>query len=137
MTIRDIPYPLDVSMMAWHRRKHFLNTKHYSVNGYKEGDIWWAPVGQNVGIEQNGKGHDFSRPVLVVKGFNARQFWGIPLSTNNKHGAYYYQFTIKEVKSTALLSQLRTYDTRRLMRKYGMARTKDLVAIKKRLRGLL
>ena len=32
-----------------------------------EGEIWWSAVGENVGVEINGKGDVFSRPVLIMK----------------------------------------------------------------------
>lgn len=32
-----------------------------------EGEIWWCAMGENVGVEINGKHDVFSRPVLVFK----------------------------------------------------------------------
>lgn len=31
---------------------------------FSEGQIWWAALGKNVGVEINGKNKDFSRPVV-------------------------------------------------------------------------
>lgn len=39
----------------------------------KEGDIWWCSIGENVGVEINGKSEFFSRPVLVLK--KTESFW--------------------------------------------------------------
>ncbi len=33
-------------------------------------DIWWVNLGQNIGVEINGKNHRFERPVVVIKVFN-------------------------------------------------------------------
>ena len=34
---------------------------------FKEGEIWWVSLGQNLGTESYGKGDTFRRPVLVIK----------------------------------------------------------------------
>jgi mRNA-degrading endonuclease toxin of MazEF toxin-antitoxin module len=105
--------------------------------GYKERDIWWVCIGHNVGVEEDGKGQMFNRPVLVVKGFSRYQFWGIPLSTTKKTGQYYHSFVVNGKVSTALLSQLKTFDTKRLINKYGTVGIKDFNSIKQKLAGFL
>lgn len=115
---------------AWHKLKYKLHFNASLPAGYKERDIWWVCLGHNVGVEEDGKGILFNRPVLVVKGFSRYLFWGIPLSTTDKTGRYYYQFMVNGKRSTALLTQLRVYDTRRLVSKYGMAGKRDFDAIK-------
>ena len=122
---------------AWHKLKVKINLISSLPAGYKERDIWWVSVGHNVGVEEDGKGLNFNRPVLIVKGFNKYLFWGIPLSTTKKSGKYYHQFVVNGVVSTALLSQLRVFDTRRLMSKYGMIGIKDFNSVKKSLREFL
>ncbi len=42
---------------------HYMGVSHE----FREGDVWWCAVGENVGIEINGKNQEFSRPVLVLK----------------------------------------------------------------------
>ena len=32
-----------------------------------QGEIWWASIGENVGIEINGKSNEFIRPVIIYK----------------------------------------------------------------------
>ena len=43
----------------------------------KEGEIWWCAIGENVGVEINGKSEVFSRPVLVLKKLSRFGFMGI------------------------------------------------------------
>ena len=44
------------------------NVHYYGrMPNIKEGEIWWCAVGENVGVEINGKSDAFSRPVLVMK----------------------------------------------------------------------
>ncbi|DAB39142.1 MAG TPA: toxin-antitoxin system protein, partial [Sulfuricurvum kujiense] len=37
------------------------------IIGIKPREIFWAKIGENVGYEQNGKGDNFARPVLIIK----------------------------------------------------------------------
>lgn len=123
--------PIIKRFRAWHKLKNQLHNSTSNIPaGYKERDIWWVCLGHNVGVEEDGKGQMFNRPVLVVKGFSKYQFWGVPLSTTNKTGKYYHQFVVNGKVSTALLSQLRVFDTRRLISKYGMASSSDHKQIK-------
>ena len=54
----------------------------------KQGEVWICSLGWNLGREQNGGPHDFSRPVLVVKKFNNEMFWIVPLSSKQKELDY-------------------------------------------------
>jgi mRNA interferase MazF len=91
-----------------------------SPHSFREREIWWAAIGHNVGDEEDGKGQYYSRPVLVIRKFNKNLFWGIPLTTTARTGEYYSHFRYKKrVDSTAILSQLRMFDARRLLRRDG------------------
>lgn len=129
--------PLVKRFRAWNKLKVKINISTDVPAGYKERDIWWASIGHNVGVEEDGKGETFNRPVLVVRGFSKYQFWGVPLSTTKKTGKYYHPFMVNGVVSTALLSQLRVFDTRRLISKYGMLNAKDFGVIKTKLKEFL
>jgi len=123
----------------WLTLKQAIDNSARTGAGYKEREIWWMSIGHNVGFEEDGKGTVFSRPVLIVKGFSAQIFWGIPLSSISKSGVYYYAFTIvgQSNPSTAILSQLRVFDTKRLTTKLGVVNKSDFEAIKNQLRMFL
>lgn len=129
--------PLVKRFRAWHKLKYRMNFSTSVPAGYKERDIWWVSIGHNVGTEEDGKGEMFNRPVLIVRGFSRYQFWGVPLSTTEKTGIYYHQFVVNGKVSTALLSQLRVYDTRRLISKYGMASASDFQTVKEQIKAFL
>ncbi len=101
---------------GWHVRKLALNSLN-SNRYYYEREVWWAAIGHNVGSEEDGKGANFARPVLVVRKFNQSLFFGLPLSTTLKSGKYYFPLVVAGVANNALLSQLRAYDTKRLVNK--------------------
>lgn len=53
----------------WNSFKKILSVK-ISENAekkilFKEGEIWWASIGYNLGEEVCGKGEKFRRPVIV------------------------------------------------------------------------
>ncbi|BCX79248.1 type II toxin-antitoxin system PemK/MazF family toxin [Campylobacter sp. 19-13652] len=83
----------------------------------KLGRVYWVKVGKNIGSEIYGKKPDFRRPVLVLSKIYNNAFIGIPLSSKtNKKGFLYHIFTDKQGKAqSALLSQVRLFDTRRVI----------------------
>lgn len=92
------------------RTQDKITTAHF-----REREIYWANVGQNIGNEQNGKGEDFMRPLLVFRKYNNILFCGIPLSTIIRDGSFFYSFKFLEDKSSsALLVQAKTFDVKRL-----------------------
>ncbi len=76
------------------------------VEYFRERQIWWCSVGQNVGFEVYGKGNSFSRPVLVFKKLTHDTFIGIPLTSKNK-------------SVNAMLHQIRIFDKKRLVNRFG------------------
>ncbi|MFA6601297.1 MAG: type II toxin-antitoxin system PemK/MazF family toxin [Candidatus Paceibacterota bacterium] len=84
----------------------------------KEREIWWCSLGQNIGVEVNGKNNKFERPVLIINAFNKESVFIVALSSQIKLSKYAFIFTdSKGVKSSVNLSQLRTVSTKRILRK--------------------
>jgi len=107
---------------------------------YNEGDVFWLCMGENVGFEQDGKGGLYTRPVVVVRGFSRELFFGVPLTSRSKSGKFYYKFLLEGNYSTAILSQLRAFDTARISndgQRIGRISRRDLAVIRKRLCGLI
>lgn len=96
----------------------------------KEGDIWWCSVGENVGVEINGKSEFFSRPVLVLKKLSRFGFMGIPLTSQPHEGSWYVSFMFQGKKSVATLVQARVMSTSRLHSRMGEADESDMKKIK-------
>lgn len=98
-------------------------------------------IGQNVGCEIYGKGESFARPVLVLSKIQIGyidSFIGVPLSskTKGKKGFLYYKFTDDNgIKQVALLSQLRVFDSKRIINPADIAiKDEDFYQIKQRLK---
>lgn len=74
-------------------------------------------VGKNIGYEQDGSGLSFSRPVIVVKKFNNKMFWVVPLSTKQKELDFYMNFIdLSGQPVSAILAQLRLMSSKRFKR---------------------
>ncbi len=103
--------------VSWTKLKIRLHTKEERAPFFKERDIWWTSIGQNIGNEQDGKNETFERPVLIIKKFNHDIFWGLPLTSQDKKGVYYVSFQQHDRICTVILSQLRLWSSKRLLRK--------------------
>jgi len=104
------------------------------IIGIKERDIVFLQMGKNIGYEQDGKGAEFLRPVVIYKKYNRNMFLGIPLTTQLKENRYYFTFTYKnrsekEIQNAALLSQIRVYDTKRVKYKSGVIAKDDFMSL--------
>lgn len=116
----------------WNSIKKELDVKHKEVF-FKEGDIWWIYLGQNIGFEADGKGENYARPVLVIKKYNKYSFLAIPLSTSNKINFYkIFLGKIAGRNSFANLSQIRNIDSKRLIRKICCIKPIQLTELKKK-----
>jgi mRNA interferase MazF len=104
---------------------------------FKERDVFWTSIGENVGFEEDGKGPMFRRPVLIIRKFNNWLFWGVPLSMTEKRGKYYYELSIRGKKSVALLSRVGIWDSARLANKMGMVGQDEFGILRKKLAELL
>jgi mRNA interferase MazF len=110
-------------------------SKDDSTLYFKERQIWWVSLGQNVGSEENGKHEKFERPVLVLKKFNAEMFLAVPLSSKAKPDQFTIIFEGNGVKFTAILSQIKTISSKRLIRYFDTMKERDCQKIWDRLCG--
>ena len=128
--------------------KHFKNFDEWNVNKkaidglenkktFHEREVWFIKIGENIGFEENGKGVDFLRPVVVYKKFSKNVFLGIPLTKTVKEGKFYREFNFKGQKSFAILSQIRLFDSKRLVYMMGRMSGGDYRKLKEKLIALL
>ena len=113
------------------RRHH--QRKFQKIN---EGEVWWTAVGENIGVEINGKSEYFSRPVIIFKKLSNHGFMGIPLTSQFHSGSWYVQFPFQDQFVYAVLSQARVFSVKRLYDRIGQIDGNDLARIKSKLRNL-
>lgn len=115
----------------WGQIKTIVNDKEARLF-YHERDVWWCSVGLNIGDEQDGKGSTFARPVLVFKKFNNNVFWGIPITKKIKTGKFYVKIELSDgINRSAILSQLKLMDSKRLVSRLGIIIEKNYAEIQK------
>ncbi len=113
----------------WNNKKKIITQKSKTIF-VKERDIVFINMGQNIGIEQDGKGDEFLRPVVVYKKFNNSMFLGIPLTSSLKDSRFYFNFEFNSKtdgirRSSAILSQIRAFDTKRVKFRLGIIEKDD------------
>lgn len=104
---------------------------------FKERQIWWVALGQNVGSEQNGKHENFERPVLVLKKYNADMFLAVPTTSKTKNGAYRYVVKTENNDIVINFSQMRTLGRKRLIRPVGDISKEEFEKIKQCIKNSL
>lgn len=82
-------------------------------------EIWWCSLGMNIGSEQNGRNEIFERPVLITKVFSKETCRIIPMTSKIKEDEHHMSISYERIKSTLILSQMKTISTKRLSRKIG------------------
>lgn len=127
---------------SWHLTKKKINERN-SMPTFRCREIWWCSMGINIGVEQDGKNHNHERPVLIVRKFNKRLFWGIPLSTQIKDFPHYLTIEFKATKEkeskkrSFIISQMRAFDSLRLTRPLGKLTPQQFQFIVDQVKGLL
>jgi mRNA interferase MazF len=105
---------------VWTKLKRKVHNYNGSIVHCKPREVWWVSLGHNVGLEQDGKGDNFERPVLIMKVYNASLFFGIPLTSKEHEGKYFYKIEYNGIPSIAVLSQARAFSSKRLLNKVGV-----------------
>lgn len=129
---------LDKKFLDWHIVKQKIDKSNNNLF-FKERDVFFISMGENIGREQNGKGDFFARPVVIIRKFNNNIFRWVSLTTKIKEWKYYFTFELQTNKwqRTAILSQMRLYDKNRLINKIGTISEKDFLFLQKKLSVIL
>ncbi len=111
---------------SWNQKKQHI---HFNLKELPclEGEVWWSSLGLNIGTEQNGKSDYYERPVLILYRVNQYTVWSVPLSSKIKTDKY--RFSLFTLPAQAVLSQIRTISTKRLMRKITKISDEELNSI--------
>lgn len=87
-------------------------------------------MGENIGIEINGKNEVFSRPVLVFKRLSRYGFMSIPLTLQYHIGNWYVPFVFKDRLEVAVLAQARVMSVARLYKRMGTIPDSDFETVR-------
>ncbi len=117
----------------WMHIKYSANIRNMPDDMYVHvGEVWWVNWGKNIGFEQDGKGSDYSRPILVLRVLSRSTFLVVPLTTSKqKHN---FRIPISDFggkKSKVVISQIRVIDIKRFQELVGSTSAKSVKEIKK------
>jgi len=120
----------------WNVRKKEISEKN--PNFYHKREIRWCSLGLNIGFEQDGTSLEYSRPVLIIRGFSRHVCLIVPLTTSTKKNLYHFDVgIINNKKAFAILSQVRLIDTKRLQDRLGVIDRDKFEEIRKALKDLI
>jgi mRNA interferase MazF len=120
---------------SWNLKKKIAELEEKRL--YTTREIWWCRLGVNIGFEQDGSGEEFLRPCVIIRGFGPRVCMVIPLTTSlSKHPLRIPIGEVDTKPASALLSQVRSIDTRRLVEKIGFLDKEKFEEIRKNARNL-
>jgi mRNA-degrading endonuclease toxin of MazEF toxin-antitoxin module len=126
----------------WNEVKKQLDKREYFDKDFPlyfaERDIWFMSWGLNIGSEEFGKNERFERPALVLKRFNEKMMYAIPLTTQvEKTHKYKVEYVLNEKKFAAKINQMRLIDSKRLLRKVGVLDEQQFNYVRSKIKNIL
>jgi mRNA-degrading endonuclease toxin of MazEF toxin-antitoxin module len=115
----------------WLGLKEKLHENGEQAPFFSENEIWWCSIGENVGVEINGKSDLFSRPVFIYRKLSRTGFMGVPMTTQIKDGSWYVNVDFRGKRQVANLAQSRVLGVERLSNRMGVLDDKDAGKIRK------
>ena len=101
----------------WNKSKKKIDRKLRPT--IRQGKVYWCNLGANIGVEQDGRGDNFQRLVIVIKKFSNQLTLVAPLTTKLHSGNWYLNIHILERDAQIILNQTRPVDTKRLLEEVG------------------
>ncbi len=128
---------MEKDFFGWAEKKQKVHERKQAPF-FNVGQIWWCSLGANVGTEQDGKGSDFLRPIVILTKFNEHSCLVLPLTGRRRAGRFHVPLgEVHGRQSSAILSQLRLIDSRRLKNKIGAISRAKHSALKKAVMDIL
>jgi mRNA interferase MazF len=122
---------------VWNEKKKTTH-QSYKIPYFNIGEIWWIQLGKNISSESTGKGEDFLRPAIVLQKLYGTSALVVPLTSQKREGSYYFSFLDNQSSSqTAILSQMRYVDGKRLKRQLSSIPTATFQTIQNKIIELI
>lgn len=124
---------------TWNEKKKGVDARIPDENFFcNVREVWWCALGVNIGGEQDGKGDESSRPVLVLRVFANNTCAVVPLTTSTRKNPYYFPLgAVDSEQSFAIVSQVKTIDKRRLKQKIATVERGIFRAVVERIKNVL
>ncbi len=121
---------------TWNQQKKKLHIGR-KVPWFHEHEVVWGHVGINIGHEQDGKGLESLRPVLVLRKFNKHLFLGVPLTTRQKKNPFYKDILFQKKQQKVIISQVKILSSNRIKYTMGRVSRSDWSTIKKAINTMI
>jgi mRNA-degrading endonuclease toxin of MazEF toxin-antitoxin module len=122
----------------WNKLKKHIDVLEVFPRHYHEREIWTCSIGVNVRNEYDGKGTRHQRPVLILRGFSVTTCLVVPLTSSMQQHRYRINIGIVNgVQASAVLSQIRVIDVRRLITRICYIDNQVFAQVRKCVRDLL
>lgn len=119
----------------WNNSKKKIDRKLRPL--IKQGKIYWCNLGVNVGVEQDGRGDNFQRLVIIIKKFSNQFALIAPLTSKIHEGNWYMNISVLEKDAQIILNQIKPIDTKRLLEEVGEISENKIKEIVKRYMNLI
>ncbi|MBI2409426.1 type II toxin-antitoxin system PemK/MazF family toxin [Candidatus Kaiserbacteria bacterium] len=117
---------------GWNEQKKKTDANEKYLPLYYVREVRWCRLGVIIGFEQDGSGGGYSRPVVILKGLV------LPLTTSMKKNKYHFALgKIGDADASAIISQLRLIDTRRLDQHIGVVNKETFTCMRKAVKDML
>ncbi len=121
---------------GWHHIKQTIDNNS-KPPFFNEREVWWLSIGVNIGYEIFGKGETFTRPVVIVKKMGKYTFLGVPLTSKRRDMPLNVPIDFDGKNGSALITQMRTLDSRRLVNRIGTLGNKQFDSILDAIKNML
>jgi len=121
----------------WNDKKKALESLGPASLDFHEREVWWCSMGLNLGDEEDGKNELFERPVIIIKKFNHKVAWIVPMTSKQKFGPYYAIIEHEGILFSAILSQMKLMSIKRFRRFVRKVSRQEWLDIKLKLINLL
>jgi len=124
---------------GWNTVKKALDSKAAPQTVYfYSREVWYCCIGHNIGHEEDGKGTDYSRPVVILKRCGPNLFLGVPLTSQVKTANYLYGIgNVNGRAAVAMIAQVRLFSSKRLINKIDTVPVPVFKAMKKAARNFI
>ena len=122
----------------WNNQKKEVQKKE-DIPYFYEREIWYIKMWVNLWVEQDWKWEFYLRPIIILKKFNKYSFYWIPMTSVNKIWSRNHleiKWFEENKKSFVWLSQMRLFDSKRLIEKKWVVKMSDFKKIIQKIKEL-
>ena len=122
----------------WNNQKKEVQKKD-KIPYFYEREIWYVKMWVNLWVEQDWKWELYLRPIIILKKFNKYSFYWIPMTSVDKTWSRNHleiEWFEKNVKSFVWLSQMKLFDTKRLVEKKWVVKISDFKKLIQKIKEL-